>query len=241
MSADRIDPNSRLAGRLVLGWVGVYTMNVSRRAAEQRQAELVSDVWEQVNDAELMGLAAGPWLVWRAIRGVPADLAWRRSAQAEGEGERAAVHLLWERIGLLGVSLIEALLVGGLLLGTIVHILHGGGAGSLGSSMLSVLAALTAGVLFTVTGVALLLRIRTRPLAPLALGVATLILLMTALPALEWISTTVSAFYNTSPLLWTHPGWSEARAAAVALACVFHSAVALAWLPRSGRTMIKEA
>jgi hypothetical protein len=231
MSGQWIDPESRIAARLVLAWVRTYTRRVPSAAAEQRRAELASDVWEQVNDTELMGLAAGPFLLWRAARSVPSDLAWRRAARTGDHGARPPVHIRWERSGLLGVMTLEGVAAAVVMLGTFLHVIHGGGAGSLGSSTASVLAALAGGALLAVVGLLLLVRRRTRWLAPAILGVATTVLLLTALPVLVRISTSVAAFWYTSPLSWTHPGWAEIGIAGVVLSAILHLAVLLAWLP----------
>jgi hypothetical protein len=236
MSAGFVDPDSRIAGRAARAWVRAYTRNTAPILAEQRRAEIESDIWEQVNESELSGLAAGPILLWRLARGIPADLAWRRDARRGFEGGRSPLHHRWQHGGLLRVMAMEGLVLAALMLGTIVHILHGGGAGSLGPTTAGVVAALIAGLLLSLTGLGLLARARTRAVAPLVLGTTALIGLLTALPALTWISTTVAAFYFTSPLTWTHPGWSEVGTAAAALVLLLHVTTAIAWLPDRARS-----
>lgn len=235
MSAGWIDPDSRIAGRLAIAWVHAYTRDTAPALAAQRRAELESDIWEQVNETELAGLGAGPILLWRTARGVPADLAWRREAQRGVEGGRPPLHLRWERTGLLGVMLAESVALMALMLATIAHVLHGGGAGGLGAATAGVVAALAAGLLLAATGFGLLTRGRTRWLAPPVLAVAAVIGLLTALPALATISTTIAAIYYNLPLMWTHPGWPEVGALALAVVVIFHGAVTAAWLPSRTR------
>ena len=60
---------------LVLRWCDLYTRGLSPAVAGDRRAELASDLWEH---AAHEPRPAGAMLS-RAIRGVPADLAWRHS------------------------------------------------------------------------------------------------------------------------------------------------------------------
>jgi hypothetical protein len=64
--------------RLALWWVDRYTRGLPDAEREARRAEIASDVWEHRAAA---GAAPGVQLATasRCLRGVPADLSWRRS------------------------------------------------------------------------------------------------------------------------------------------------------------------
>jgi hypothetical protein len=64
--------------RLALWWVDRYTRGLRPDTRAERRAEIASDLWEHRQDA------GNTWsthvaIVWRCLRGVPADLSWRRS------------------------------------------------------------------------------------------------------------------------------------------------------------------
>lgn len=66
------------AGRLALGWARLYTRGLPEDVRAGRLAEMESDVWEQ-RAAYGEGLRTELGVVSRSIRGVAADLSWRRS------------------------------------------------------------------------------------------------------------------------------------------------------------------
>lgn len=93
-------------GRLALRWVDRYTAALPSDVAEQRRAEIRSDLWEHRAWAERAGhgdLATAAAIVWRVMAGIPADLRWRRdqlvaagtSVRAEGQPSRASVRHNW--------------------------------------------------------------------------------------------------------------------------------------------------
>ncbi|KRC61370.1 hypothetical protein ASE14_10815 [Agromyces sp. Root81] len=62
--------------RAVLAWGRWYTSDLPEDVAADRLAELESDVFEE-RAAATGDAGVGGSIVWRAIRGVPADLTWR--------------------------------------------------------------------------------------------------------------------------------------------------------------------
>lgn len=68
------------AARVVLGWTGLYTRGLPSTAREERLAELESDLWEQ-QAARGDGLGSQLTILSRCVRGMPADLSWRRAAR----------------------------------------------------------------------------------------------------------------------------------------------------------------
>ncbi len=65
-------------GRLALWWVDRYTRGLPEATRADRHAEVASDVWEHrasAGDTRAAQLA----IASRCVRGMPADLSWRRS------------------------------------------------------------------------------------------------------------------------------------------------------------------
>ncbi len=67
--------------RLALWWVDRYTRDLAEDVRAERRAEIESDVWE--HRAAARGSRAQIAIASRCLRGVPADLSWRR-ARARG-------------------------------------------------------------------------------------------------------------------------------------------------------------
>jgi hypothetical protein len=64
--------------QLALWWVGRYTRGLAPDVRDERRAELASDLWEhRATGGD--GLATELAIASRCLRGVPADLSWRRS------------------------------------------------------------------------------------------------------------------------------------------------------------------
>jgi hypothetical protein len=66
------------AERVVLWWVDRYTRGLPEPVREARRDEIASDVWEQ-RAATGTRLSGDLDLLSRCVRGMPADLLWRRS------------------------------------------------------------------------------------------------------------------------------------------------------------------
>jgi hypothetical protein len=69
------------ATRLVGAWAALYTRGLQPTAREQRLAELESDLWEH-GAACGEGLRPQLQILSRCLRGMPADLAWRRACRS---------------------------------------------------------------------------------------------------------------------------------------------------------------
>jgi hypothetical protein len=63
-------------------WVDRYTRGLPPDVRERRRAEIASDVFEQVHGTEHRGHD----VAWRAVRGLHADLAWRREERRLVQG-----------------------------------------------------------------------------------------------------------------------------------------------------------
>lgn len=67
-----------IADRTVLAWARWYTRELPDGVGDDRLAELESDLFEHRRAAD-GAPGVGRAILWRAIRGVPADVAWRSS------------------------------------------------------------------------------------------------------------------------------------------------------------------
>ena len=65
--------------RLAIWWIDRYTRGLPEATRIDRCAELASDVWEHHTES-----GPGPHtelaIAWRCLRGIPADLSWRRAS-----------------------------------------------------------------------------------------------------------------------------------------------------------------
>ena len=235
MSAVHLGGDAGVASRVVLAWVRFYTRDIAPDVAETRRAELGSDVWEQVNDPDARPGTRGVFLFWRTARSVPADLAWRFGALRHADTAPRSLFTRWEHGGLSAVLLIEAFVLTGLLAAMILHVLHGGNAGSLGRYLPATVAGLGLGFAAAVVGFWFLLTRRTRCLGSVLTGGASIALVAIGAPAMAQISTTVAAIYYSTSFMGGHPSWSDVLLAAVVLLVLFHTSVALTWVPTPAR------
>lgn len=82
-----------LARRIVERWVSTYTSGLDEKAGERRRAEIRADVHDHIAHGFRHG--HHPWrvageVVFRSLRGMPADLAWRSARRDSTAGRRAA-------------------------------------------------------------------------------------------------------------------------------------------------------
>lgn len=65
-------------------WARLYTSGLPAQEADQRRAEILSDLWEHHSDAVQSGhsqLRHNLEVIERVLSGIPADLSWRRGIQ----------------------------------------------------------------------------------------------------------------------------------------------------------------
>jgi MYXO-CTERM domain-containing protein len=77
------------AAELVTWWAAIYGRHLPTEAAERRQAELASDLWEQRAYGRLVGApapAVALSILRRMAAGMPADLRWRHHQLAATRG-----------------------------------------------------------------------------------------------------------------------------------------------------------
>jgi hypothetical protein len=94
------------ASRLVAAWAGLYTRGLPAASRDERLAELESDLWEH-RAACGEGLGPQVTILSRCLRGMPADLAWRRACRrGRLSAAGAARGLGWAVFGLAAALLL---------------------------------------------------------------------------------------------------------------------------------------
>ncbi|KQZ09586.1 hypothetical protein ASD23_15395 [Agromyces sp. Root1464] len=181
------------ADRAVLAWGRWYTRDLPAEVAADRIAELESDVFEE-RAAAGDAAGAGRSIVGRAIRGVPADLAWR-VARLRGLSLTAPRGTFPLALPALAHVATAMLLAWGVLI--VVRV----GAGMLDGSWAGARDLVAAGVVglgLALIGSALSLVPEARWLGSLWLAVASYVLIRFGMYALIATSTTLSAFYTSA-------------------------------------------
>lgn len=112
---------SSWSAKAVTWWATVYTHSVLPETAAARREELKSDLHEQFSDGARTGLslaAISRSVVWRALRGIPADLRWgaahynrKRNAMGTTSGNRETRNL-FHGVNILWAVLAAAFVVG---------------------------------------------------------------------------------------------------------------------------------
>lgn len=205
------------APELILRWCEVYTRGLSPAIAGDRRDELASDLWEH---AAAEPRATGAMLS-RAIRGVPADLAWRH------EQRRAAQRLVPLETRVVGgavawlvVLAASSLIVLGLIAITRTAFFVSQQYVRPWSETAVWVIGLTA---LAIVGTLLLLRRRTRAIGAVAL-VASVPLVHFGLYDLYNKSATIGA-------LSVMPGWGTAVVCVMAALVLLFASAALLWMP----------
>lgn len=94
------------ASRLVRAWAALYTRGLPTTARGERLAELESDLWEH-RAALRAGVRGQLAILSRCVRGMPADIAWRRASR----GGELTVGAAARGLGWLVFGLAAALLL----------------------------------------------------------------------------------------------------------------------------------
>ena len=184
----------RAAGRVdaaVLAWCRWYTADLPAEIAAERRAELASDLFEE---REHSGARATASILWRAIRGVPADLAWRgaRLRRASLGAPRGTFPLALPALA--HVAAIALIAWGGFIVWRVARsVLIGDWHGAADVAELSVV-----GLLLALVGSWLLMVARRRAFAGLVLAVAAYLLIRFGTYALMETSVSFTEFFSTS-------------------------------------------
>lgn len=184
----------RAAGRVdatVLAWCRWYTADLPHEVATERRAELASDLFEE---REHSGARATGSILGRAVRGIPADLAWRgaRLRRAAMGAPRGTFPLAMPALAHLAAIALVAW--GGFIVWRVVRgILIGDWHGAADVAELSVV-----GLVLALVGSWLLMVARRRAFAGLVLAIAAYLLVRFGTYALMETSLTFTAFFSTS-------------------------------------------
>jgi hypothetical protein len=219
MSGNRLAIESR-----VDRWCAFYTRGLPANVASDRRDELRADVIDHIDWGRSAGAtdeALSRTILWRALRGVPSDLSWRRAqlrlAEATGLGTRLFAGWL-----LLGASVLAAGLVA-LALTAIGRDRQG-----LTSPDVAILSTLVA-ALVIFCGVVLLLRVRTRWLGALWIAAGAPIVATTGANLLVQSTTVLRNVATSTPL------WNVGEVAVAACLLVFYAAAAMWWMPERSK------
>jgi hypothetical protein len=209
-----------LVRRQVDRWSDFYTRGLPESVAAARREELAADVLDQIEWGASRGTAARTTareIRWRAIRGVPSDLAWRRSQLAAADSIDIASRVFG------GSFLAAASLLGvGLFALALVAVVRDG-TGILASdtpAMPTLVAAL--GI---ACGLVLLIRVRTRSLGALWIAASAPVILIVGLQLLAQHTTLLFFTTQSAPL------WNVCQVAAAVCVGVFYLAAAVWWVP----------
>lgn len=222
MSLER-SPGYRLAARAVLRWSAAYTRGLDTRVAATRQDEIASDLHEHAVWAKARGMSTRQLarsVRWRAVSGVPADLAWRAAQKrAADPGVRFAMRA---NAALLAAVLTAGLGAAALSVFAIVRVVRALAIGDIGyvPNRTVVIGALAIAALL---GCALLLRHRSRALGALLLTIPAGLILPVAGSVLWVVSASTVVVFHYAP--W----WGTAAAVAGGALAVLCLAAAAYW------------
>jgi hypothetical protein len=183
----------RAAGRVdgaVLAWCRWYTADLPDDVAAERRAELASDLFEE---REHVGAGATGSIVWRALRGIPADLAWRGSRLRRSAigAPRGTFPLAMPALAHLAAIALVAW--GGFIAWRVARsMLVGDWRGAADVAELSVV-----GLLLALLGSWLLMVVRRRAFAGLVLAIASYLLIRFGTYALMETSVSFTAYFST--------------------------------------------
>jgi hypothetical protein len=222
MSLER-SPEYRLAARAVLRWSAAYTRGLDARVAAARQDEIASDLHEHAVWANESGMSTRQLarsVRWRAVSGVPADLAWR--AAQRRAADRGLRFALRANSALLAAVLTVGLGTAALSVFVIVRVVRALRIGDIGyvPNHTVVIGALAVAAL---SGCALLLRHRSRALGALLLTIPVGLILPVAGAVLWYVSA------STVVVIHHAPWWGTAAAITGAALAVLCLAAAAYW------------
>ncbi|GAA2090752.1 hypothetical protein GCM10009840_32290 [Pseudolysinimonas kribbensis] len=212
----------------IMRWVRWYSRDLAPEVRDDRLDELTSDLWEQRSAAHRQGaFRAGAAMVARAVRGIPADLAWRR-AELRADPALRGVARGWSRGGLLTLTYLVALSALGFAILAWVRIAAAATHGMLLPSA-TTLTSLAIAVVSVVGGIIMLGAARRRWLAALWLGMGTVLTLHFGFLTFWTLSVTAYALVIRATM--NGPLIAVFYWAGLGTVGAFFVVVALAWAP----------
>jgi hypothetical protein len=205
-------------------WCAFYTRGLPAEIATDRRDELRADVVDHIEWARNEGStdpAVSRAILWRALKGIPSDLSWRRAqlrmADATGFGTRLFAGWLLLGACVLGVGLIALAL-------TAIARDHQGVPVGDGPVLPTLVAALV-----IACGILLMLRVRTRWLGALWIAAGAPMIATTAADLLIANTTVLYHVATATPL------WSTGERAVGTCLLVFYVAAAMWWMPERSK------
>jgi hypothetical protein len=209
-------------------WCSFYTRGLPMDIASDRRDELHADVVDHINWGRTEGASdrtISRAILWRALKGIPSDLSWRRAqlrlVEATGIGTRLFAGWL-----LLGTSVVGAGLV--TLALTAIARDHQGRP----SPDTAILSTLVAALVIS-CGVVLLLRVRTRWLGALWIAAGAPVVMTTGANLLIVSTTVLFHVAQSTPL------WNAGELVSAACLVVFYAAAAVWWLPERSKAQAR--
>ncbi len=211
---------SRSAQSRVDRWCAFYTRDLPADVASERREELAADVLDHTEwniEQGTSPAATARSITWRAVKGIPSDLAWRH-AQLRAVDPVGLRTQFFDGGLLVGASALGL----GLIVLALIAVVRDGWGIFLGDApaMATFVAALVIGC-----GLWLMRRERTRPIGALWLAVGAPVIVTTGVGLLA---------QNTTLLLYTSqstPFWGAGQGVVAACVSVFYIAAAAWWLP----------
>jgi len=218
--------------RLVARWAAFYTRELDPRVADDRRDEITSDLWEQGADADARdasGATTELSILWRAARGIPADLSWRRARISRRQLTVSPNSRGWSGRGsaIIAVAIAALVLaVGATAVGRLV-------ANALRGALLpssTTTASLAVACALLGCALVLLTRVRTRWLGAAWVAVWAPAVLTFSMNALGDVSATFQ-WYRDSLIAFGPRWWDLAWFALLGALPLFYLALAVAWFP----------
>ena len=201
-------------------WCAFYTRGLHADVAAERREELAADVLDHTEWATEQGIdpaALARSITWRAIKGIPSDLAWRRTQLRAADTAPLGTRVFdgWLLLGA------HALGLGLILLGSTAVIRNGWRIFTGDAPAMATFVA----TLVVVCGLVLVRRERTRPIGALWLAVGAPVIATVGLGLLA---------QNTTMLLLVSEStryWGVGSGVVAACVAVFYVAAAAWWMP----------
>lgn len=201
-------------------WCAFYTRGLPAEVASERREELAADVLDQTEWATEQGIGPASIarsITWRAVKGIPSDLAWRRMHLRAADAVTLGTRFFH------GSLLVGAHALGlGLILLALTAVIRNGWRIFTGDApaMATFVAALV-----IACGLMLIRREQTRPIGALWLAVGA--------PVIATVGVGLLAKNTTMLLLVSHstPYWGVGLGAVAGCVSVFYLAAAAWWMP----------
>jgi len=222
----------RRAVRLVARWAAFYTRELDPHVAGDRRDEITSDLWEQGADADARGASGATTelsILWRAARGIPADLSWRRARISRRQLTVSPQSRGWSGRGSAIIAVVIAALVLALGATTVGRLVPNALRGALLPSSTTT-ASLAVACALLGCALVLLTRIRTRWLGAAWVAVWAPAVLTFSMSALGDVSATFQ-WYRDSLIAFGPRWWDLAWFALLGALPLFYLALAVAWFP----------